>query len=103
LKSRGRGTELAQRSFPELSGDLLDGSILGLGDDEPDVQDEEDLDDDEDDEDVGADRQLNRFIFIINLIPKDGSACSVQKVYTVMIHVKNKFCLTNLSSQLGMK
>ena len=53
---------VALRSFSKLCGDLLDGSILGLWHDQPDVQDEEDLDDDEDDEDVGPHRQLNKQI-----------------------------------------
>ena len=45
--------------LPKLRGNLLDGSVLGLRDDEPDVADKEDLEDHEDDEHVRSDSQLN--------------------------------------------
>ena len=42
----------------ELCGNLLDGSILCLGDNEPHIDDEEKLQYDENDENIWADRHL---------------------------------------------
>ena len=44
--------------FPELCGDLVNGSVLGLGDSQEHVDDEEDLDHNEHHEDPGATEHL---------------------------------------------
>ena len=82
--------------LPELCGDLLDGSILGLGNFPPNVENETYLHDNENDKNVGAHRKLKWNSFLMQELFKKCSSVEIRLYKTEKTYsLKNGYLDTN--------